>query len=97
MGKKGKGKKEKVTGTAEVIKFKGTKEFALLREIVYIQESLPFVASDVLDEGSFKKVSRFLNMLGLITEFVKADESKEYRFKYHHPLVHPVGRRCDIP
>ena len=30
---------------------------------VNIQESLPFVASDILDEFSFKKVARFLNMV----------------------------------
>ncbi|CAD7957039.1 unnamed protein product [Amoebophrya sp. A120] len=87
MGKKG--KKEKITGTPEVIKFKGTKEFAMLKECIAIQESLPFVASDVLDDLSFRKVARFLSMLGLLTVFVKADASKEYRFKLHHMLAFP--------
>ena len=97
MGKKGKGKKAgKVTGTPEVIKFKGTKEFNLLRECVSIQESLPFVASDVLDELSFRKVARFLNMVGLLSAATPMagvgpfDNPKEYRFRFHHELVLPI-------
>lgn len=89
MGKKGGKKKDKITGTIEVQRFKATKEFALLKECVSIQESLPFVASDILDDASIRKVARFLNMIGLLAEFVRCDRSKEYRFKFHHPLALP--------
>ena len=104
MGKKGKGKKEKLTGTAEVIKFKGTKTFQLLKECVVIQESLPFVASDNLDEHATRKVARFVHMLGLLYELyspggvndasVPGQEqpeqpAKDYRFQLHHRLASP--------
>ena len=55
-GKKGKGKKSKITGTPDVVKFKQTREFYLLKECVSIQESLPYVASEPLDDVAFKKV-----------------------------------------
>jgi len=89
MGKKGK-KKEKITGTPDVVKFKQTREFALLKECVSIQESLPFVAVDTLDPFSYKKVARFLNMVGLLAEFLQIDSRKEYRFDYYHKFLAPV-------
>lgn len=90
MGKKGKGKAKKETGTPDVVKFKGQREFHLLKECVSIQESLPFVASDILDDFSFKKVARFLNMVGLLTEFSLIETNKAYRFMYHHAFLAPV-------
>mmetsp|Transcript_3045 Transcript_3045/g.3542 ORF Transcript_3045/g.3542 Transcript_3045/m.3542 type:complete len:120 (-) Transcript_3045:45-404(-) len=80
MGKKGKKKKAKDTGTPDVVKFKGTREFCLLKESVTIQESLPFVAVDPLDDLAFKKVARFLNMVGLLAEHLQVQSNKDYRF-----------------
>eukprot|EP00928_Gymnodinium_smaydae_P013349 TRINITY_DN14874_c1_g2_i3.p1 TRINITY_DN14874_c1_g2~~TRINITY_DN14874_c1_g2_i3.p1 ORF type:complete len:397 (+),score=105.38 TRINITY_DN14874_c1_g2_i3:89-1192(+) len=88
MGKKG--KKAKVTGTPDVVKFKGTREFCLLKECVTIQESLPFVAVDALDELAFKKVARFLNMVGLLAEHLKVETSKDYRFNNHPKYLYPT-------
>jgi len=89
MGKKGK-KKAKVTGTPDVVKFKGTREFCLLKECVTIQESLPFVAVDALDDLAFKKVARFLNMVGLLAEHLQVQSHKDYRFNYHHKYLAPT-------
>lgn len=89
MGKRGK-KKEKITGTPDVVKFKQTREFALLKECVSIQESLPFVAVDTLDPFSYKKVARFLNMVGLLAEHLQIESRKEYRFNYYHKFLAPV-------
>lgn len=92
MGKKGKKKKAKVTGTPDVVKFKGTREFWLLKECVTIQESLPFVAVDVLDELAYKKVARFLNMVGLLSEHLQlpGNAKKDYRFNYYHKYLAPT-------
>lgn len=89
MGKKGK-KKAKVTGTPDVVKFKATREFFLLKECVTIQESLPFVAMDALDELSFVRVARFLNMVGLLAEHLQVNSKKDYRFNYHHKYLAPT-------
>mmetsp|Transcript_29358 Transcript_29358/g.93629 ORF Transcript_29358/g.93629 Transcript_29358/m.93629 type:complete len:369 (-) Transcript_29358:496-1602(-) len=89
MGKKGK-KKAKLTGTPDVVKFKGTREFCLLKECVLIQESLPFVAVDALDDLAFKKVARFLNMVGLLAEHLQVQSNKDYRFNYHHKYLAPT-------
>jgi len=90
MGKKGKKKKAKITGTLDVQRFKGTREFWLLQECVTIQESLPFVAVDALDEFSFKKVARFLNMVGLLAEHLQIHTNKDCRFNYHHKYLAPT-------
>jgi hypothetical protein len=91
MGKKGgKKKKQKITGTPEVQKFKVSREFCLLKECVTIQESLPFVAVDHLDELAYKKVARFLNMVGLLGEHLQVESKKDYRFNYHHKYLEPV-------
>jgi len=91
MGKKGgKKKKAKITGTPDVVKFKQTREFYLLKECVTIQESLPFVAVDALDDVAFKKVARFLNMVGLLAEFLQVESKKDYRFNYHHKYLAPT-------
>lgn len=91
MGKKGgKKKKQKITGTPDVVKFKQSREFWLLKECVTIQESLPFVATDALDELAFKKVARFLNMVGLLGEFLQAETKKDFRFNHHHKYLAPV-------
>lgn len=90
MGKKGKKKKAKITGTPDVVKFKMTREFWLLKECVTIQESLPFVAVDTLDEMAFKKVARFLNMVGLLAEYLQVESNKDYRFNYHHKYLAPT-------
>mmetsp|Transcript_2273 Transcript_2273/g.4539 ORF Transcript_2273/g.4539 Transcript_2273/m.4539 type:complete len:370 (+) Transcript_2273:100-1209(+) len=89
MGKKGK-KKQKITGTPDVVKFKGTREFWLLKECVVIQESLPFVEVDALDELAYKKVARFLNMVGLLAEHLQVESKKDYRFNYHHKYLAPT-------
>lgn len=102
MGKKGKKKKAKITGTPDVVKFKQTREFWLLKECVTIQESLPFVAVDALDELAFKKVARFLNMVGLLAEHLQVKTEKDYRFNYHHkylaptPQFYPFGFDVDV-
>lgn len=91
MGKKGgKKKKQKITGTPDVVKFKQSREFWLLKECVTIQESLPFVAVDALDELAFKKVARFLNMVGLLGEYLQVESKKDYRFNEHHKYLAPV-------
>lgn len=91
MGKKGgKKKKQKITGTPDVVKFKQSREFWLLKECVTIQESLPFVAVDALDELAFKKVARFLNMVGLLGEYLQVESKKDYRFNHHHKYLAPV-------
>jgi len=91
MGKKGgKKKKQKITGTPDVVKFKQSREFWLLKECVTIQESLPFVAVDALDELAFKKVARFLNMVGLLGEYLQVESKKDYRFNNHHKYLAPV-------
>lgn len=79
MGKKGKKKKEEKS-----------REVYLYEECVTIQESLPFVAVDVLDELSYKKVARFLNMMGLLAEFLKIHSNKDYRFNFHHKYLSPT-------
>jgi hypothetical protein len=56
---------------------------------VNIQESLPFVASDILDEFSFKKVARFLNMVRNGITIVSKEKLKysavddKYSLKYY--------------
>lgn len=91
MGKKGgKKKKQKITGTPDVQRFKASREFWLLKECVTIQESLPFVAVDALDELAFKKVARFLNMTGLLAEYLLVESKKDFRFNYHHKYLAPV-------
>jgi hypothetical protein len=90
MGKKGKKKKEKKTGTPDVVKFKDTREFFLLKECVSIQESLPFVAVDPLTPMDFLKIARFLNMVGLLAENLGCQTTKEYRFNFHHKYLEPT-------
>jgi len=88
MGKKG--KKAKVTGTPDVVKFKATREFWLLSECVQIQESLPFVAGDRLDELDNRKIARYLNMIGLLAEHLGVVAKRDYRFNYHHKYLAPT-------
>merc|ERR1719408_461097 len=88
MGKKA--KKKKITGTPDVVKFKQSREFWLMNECVHIQESLPFVAVDPLTEDAFKKVARFLNMVGLLGEFLLIESKKDFRFNHHHKYLAPV-------
>lgn len=88
MGKKG--KKAEVLGTPDVKKFKVTREFHLLKECVSIQESLPFVAVDALDPNAFKKVARFLNMVGLLAEHLRVESNKDYRFNNHPKYLYPI-------
>jgi hypothetical protein len=91
MGKKGgKKKKQKITGTPDVVKFKQSREFWLLKECVTIQESLPFVAVDQLDDLAYKKVARFLNMVGLLGEYLQVESKKDFRFNHHHKYLAPV-------
>jgi len=95
MGKKGKKRKEKITGTPDVVKFKGTRDFQTLKEAVQVQEALPFVQSDMLDEPAWRKVARFLNILDLLGQWAcNGDKSlqnnKHYRFKYHHKFGLPA-------
>lgn len=90
MGKKGKKKKAAITGSPDVRKFKMTREFWLLKECVTIQESLPFVAVDALDDVAFNKVARFLNMVGLLAEFLAVDSKKDYRFMFYHKYLEPT-------
>merc|ERR1740138_1771226 len=54
------------------------------------QESLPFVAVDALDDLAFKKVARFLNMVGLLAEFLHVQSNKDYRFNYYYKYLAPV-------
>ncbi|CAE7286426.1 unnamed protein product [Symbiodinium sp. CCMP2592] len=89
MGKKGK-KKAKLTGTPDVVRFKGTREYCLLQECKEIQESLPFVATDALDDFAYKKVARFLNMVGLLAEYLGIHSNKDYRFNFFHRLLSPT-------
>jgi len=93
MGKKGK-KKAKITGTPEVQKFKQTREFCLLKECINIQESLPFVEVDPLDDHGIKRIARFLNMIGLLAEHLQLHSKKEgrfnFRFNYHHKYLAPT-------
>jgi hypothetical protein len=90
MGKKGKKRKEKITGTPDVVKFKQTRDFFTLKEAVAVQEALPFVQSDLLDELAWKRVARFLNILGLLAKYCMVDSPKEYRFRYHHKYLAPA-------
>jgi len=90
MGKKGKKRKEKVTGTPDVVKFKGTRDYYSLKEAVAVQEALPFVQSDLLDEVSWKRVARFLNILGLLAAYCNIGKNKDYRFRYHHKYYSPA-------
>lgn len=90
MGKGGKKKKAKITGTPDVVRFKQQREFALLQECVTIQESLPFVAVDALDVMAYKKVARFLNMVGLLAEYLQIHTNKDFRFNYHHRYLAPT-------
>jgi len=89
MGKKGK-KKAKITGTPEVVAFKQTREFWLLQECMNIQETLPFVAVDNLTEENYKRVARFLNMVGLLAEHCNIKTNKDYRFNFHHKYLAPI-------
>mmetsp|Transcript_7477 Transcript_7477/g.16961 ORF Transcript_7477/g.16961 Transcript_7477/m.16961 type:complete len:370 (+) Transcript_7477:52-1161(+) len=89
MGKKGK-KKAKLTGTPDVVRFKGTREFCLLQECKEIQESLPFVHEDPLDDFAYKKVARFFNMVGLLADFLGVHSNKDYRFNYFHRYLSPT-------
>merc|ERR1711988_735210 len=63
---------------------------------------MPFVASDILDDFSTKNVARFLNMVGLLSEFLQVPSKKDYRFMYHHqflapnPQYFPNGYDCEI-
>ena len=50
------------------MKFKQTRDFFTLKEAVAVQEALPFVQSDLLDELAWKRVARFLNILGLLAK-----------------------------
>mmetsp|Transcript_26816 Transcript_26816/g.58308 ORF Transcript_26816/g.58308 Transcript_26816/m.58308 type:complete len:368 (-) Transcript_26816:48-1151(-) len=88
MGKKG--KKVKETGTPDVVKFKKTREYFLLKECVTIQESLPFVAQDNMVDLDFMRVARFLNMVGLLAEYLQINTKKDYRFNYHHKFLFPA-------
>eukprot|EP00930_Biecheleria_cincta_P024180 TRINITY_DN17338_c0_g1_i2.p1 TRINITY_DN17338_c0_g1~~TRINITY_DN17338_c0_g1_i2.p1 ORF type:complete len:371 (+),score=81.16 TRINITY_DN17338_c0_g1_i2:41-1153(+) len=90
MGKGGKKKKAKITGTPDVQRFKQQREFSLLQECVTIQESLPFVAVDALDVMAYKKVARFLNMVGLLAEHLQIHTNKDFRFNYHHRYLAPT-------
>ncbi|KAF4674349.1 hypothetical protein FOL47_009371 [Perkinsus chesapeaki] len=89
MGKKG-GKKEKITGTPDVVKFKtSTTYYATLRECVQLQESLPFVATDTIADDDFKRVARFLSMLGRLCDMCEIHSDKSYRPRNHHKYLDP--------
>ena len=79
MGKKG--KKGKVLGTPDVVLFKGTTQYQALVMLITVQESLPFCATDALDEGAFFKVAKFLNALGCVSEITDSGCDKTYRFQ----------------
>ncbi|KAF4742222.1 hypothetical protein FOZ63_026116 [Perkinsus olseni] len=90
MGKKGGKKKEKITGTPDVVRFKTTTTYyATLRECAQLQESLPFVASDPMAEDEYKKVARFLSMLGMLCDMCEVQSDKGYRTRNYHKLLDP--------
>jgi hypothetical protein len=84
MGKKG--KKAKVTGTGEVIRFKtvspGKEQYAAMLGIAGCKaqnlageyEVLPEVRRDVLTDTDHKKLHRFFTMMGTIASFCKLDQ-----------------------
>lgn len=102
MGKKG-GKKAKLTGTPDVIKFKQTREFELLKEILHAKnDSFPYVSADALDDVRYRKVGRFLTMVGLLAEHLCLHSQKDHRFKFYHeylapmPQYYPSGFDIDV-
>ena len=89
--------KPHLSGTPDVVKFKQTRDFFTLKEAVAVQEALPFVQSDLLDELAWKRVARFLNILGLLAKshigpaqprqervHIRVEKLMRYRFELSH-------------
>jgi hypothetical protein len=84
MGKKG--KKAKVTGSAEVVRFKtvspGKEQYAAMlaiggckaQNLAGEYEVLPEVRRDVLTDTDHKKLHRFFTMMGTVSQFCKLDQ-----------------------
>jgi hypothetical protein len=108
MGKKG--KKAKVTGTQDVVRFKttppGMQTFKALEGLVAIYTELPEVSRDMLSAADLRKLGKFFTMLGALAEFTKCEHlesgGKNYRFQLHHPYLtpppqyNPCGYRIDL-
>merc|ERR1712137_1294138 len=92
----------KITGLPDVVKFKQTREYYLLKECDQIQDSLPYVKTDSLDDMLYKNIARFLNMVGLLADHFEVGTKKDYRFDYHHkylkptPQFFPLGYDIDV-
>ena len=61
-----KAKKAKITGTPDVVKFKGTRPFNLLKSIISLQEQRSLMSTDFLEEVEYGRISRLLHLLGLL-------------------------------
>ncbi|CEM22678.1 unnamed protein product [Vitrella brassicaformis CCMP3155] len=88
--KKGGKKGGKITGTPDVVKFKGTPDFAYIKELADLQGKVPLV-STALEGDGVRLLARFLNLLGMLGEYVSiSPENKSYRFQNHHKYLFPI-------
>jgi len=91
MAKKGgKSKRPKVTGTSEVVLFKGSSEFGFCSALACAVENIPTLtrAESLAEDESFK-LSQYLHYLGALGNKRCIGCSKDYRFQLHHKLVLP--------
>lgn len=96
------GKKAKVTGSPDVVKFKQTREFQLMLECATLFEGLPVLSTEGLSQADWKKVSLFLTILGLLAEHTQSQSSRDFRFQFYHqylappPQLYPSGFDVDV-
>lgn len=97
-----KAKKAKITGTPDVVKFKGTRAFSVLKGIISLQEQRILMSTDFLEEAEYGRISRLLHLFGLLVHDLLVEPAhpepsedteghpKDYRLHLHHNLVLPA-------
>ena len=99
-GKKG---KKKITGAPDVVLFKSTHEFLILRALADMVIEYPAVAKrEELTVDETFKFSNVLHYVGVLASNRAIGSNKEYRFQLQHPLslprpqLYPQGYPIDV-
>ena len=94
-----KAKKAKITGTPDVVKFKSTRGFNVLKGIVSLQEQRVLMSTDFLEESEYTRISRLLHLLGLLAQDLGVEpdhEDPHQTISDDEVAIHPKDYRIHL-